>query len=120
MRRFYLFINFMVLLTICGSAWADRGHAHVGIVIGSPWGWPYYPPAYYPPAYYYPPSYPPTVVVRPSESYVEQAPALAAPVAPVPQETAYWHYCSNPQGYYPYVKECPAGWQKVAPQPPQR
>ncbi|MCK9608465.1 MAG: hypothetical protein M0R33_18655 [Methylomonas sp.] len=24
----------------------------------------------------------------------------------------YWHYCPNPEGYYPYVKECPGGcWQ---------
>ena len=30
----------------------------------------------------------------------------------------YWHYCRNPEGYYPDVKECPDGWIPVAPQPP--
>ncbi len=28
-----------------------------------------------------------------------------------------WHYCRNPEGYYPYVKLCPAGWEMVAPHP---
>ncbi len=28
----------------------------------------------------------------------------------------YWHYCSNPKGYYPQVKKCPDGWLPVAPQ----
>jgi hypothetical protein len=31
----------------------------------------------------------------------------------------YWHYCRNPEGYYPYVKNCPNGWLQVAPQPGQ-
>ena len=29
----------------------------------------------------------------------------------------YWHYCSNPKGYYPVVKNCSEGWLPVAPQP---
>ncbi|CAE6497523.1 conserved hypothetical protein [Nitrosomonas nitrosa] len=29
----------------------------------------------------------------------------------------YWHYCRNPEGYYPYVKQCPEGWLQVAPHP---
>jgi len=28
----------------------------------------------------------------------------------------YWHYCSNPKGYYPHVKKCPDGWMQVVPQ----
>jgi len=32
-------------------------------------------------------------------------------------QTNYWHYCSNPEGYYPQVKKCPDGWLPVAPQP---
>ena len=35
-----------------------------------------------------------------------------------PPTQQYWYYCQNPQGYYPYVGECPDGWQQVAPQPP--
>jgi hypothetical protein len=31
------------------------------------------------------------------------------------EEPSYWYYCQNPQGYYPYVKQCPSGWTKVPP-----
>jgi hypothetical protein len=30
----------------------------------------------------------------------------------------YWAYCQNPEGYYPYVQECPGGWLAVVPTPP--
>jgi hypothetical protein len=33
-------------------------------------------------------------------------------------QAQYWAYCRNPQGYYPYVSECPAGWLPVAPTSP--
>ena len=94
-----------------GSAWADGwhgGHAHFGVVVGVPWG-----PWYYPSPYYYPP-YPPVVVERPSV-YVEQAvpPAQTA-------QAANWYYCAAAKAYYPYVNECPGGWQQVAPQPPRQ
>ncbi len=36
---------------------------------------------------------------------------------PPAQQPAYWYYCPNPPGYYPYVKECPPGWMTVAPSP---
>jgi len=49
--------------------------------------------------------------------YVERGqPPAAAQTEPEPGN--YWYYCSNPDGYYPYVKQCPGGWQRVAPQPP--
>lgn len=59
------------------------------------------------------------------------APVVAAPVAPPPvyvqrqdvvhvqsqpQASNYWHYCRSPEGYYPYVKNCPGGWLQVVPQ----
>lgn len=106
-----------------GSAWADRGHrhghgrgqVHFGVVIGPLWGPWWYPP----PRYYYSPSYPyypPVVVERAAPTvYIEQ-PAPAAPAAPQAQ-TNYWYYCDAARGYYPYVRECPAGWQRVLPQP---
>lgn len=28
-----------------------------------------------------------------------------------------WHWCGNPEGYYPYVKNCLNDWIPVAPQP---
>ena len=92
-----------------GSAWADRGfYGHgprFGVVVGVPFG-----PWYYPSPYYYPP-YSPVVIERPPV-YVEQT---------VPSQTAqagYWYYCAAAKAYYPYVNECAAGWQRVAPQPP--
>ena len=39
------------------------------------------------------------------------------PVYGQPQ-AQYWAYCRSPQGYYPYVSECPAGWRLVAPTSP--
>lgn len=69
-----------------------------------------------------PPAYPATVVqpVVYSET-VYAAPAMAAPPGPGPVSaagTAWWYACRNPAGYYPYVKTCPTGWERVAPTPP--
>lgn len=98
-----------------GNALADRGHVHFGVTIGPYWGPWYYPPA----PYYYPPYYPPVVVERPSPPvYIEQQPAEAAPNRA--EQGNYWYYCSAAKGYYPYVKACPSGWQKVSPQPPDQ
>jgi hypothetical protein len=38
------------------------------------------------------------------------------------QESDYWYYCQDPQGYYPYIKSCPGGWMQVVPDtaPPGR
>lgn len=83
-------------------AWADRGHHHFhghagfGAFIAVPLFYPWY----YSP---YPPPYPPV--------YVEQG-------DPASGQNGYWYLCDNPSGYYPYVKECPAGWRKVVPTPP--
>ncbi len=91
-------------------AWGRHGHAHFGVAVGGPlwWGPPY--PYYYPPSYYYPPVYYPVAPAAPPV-YVEQG---AAP--PAAREN-YWYYCAEAKGYYPYVKECPGGWQRVSPQP---
>lgn len=108
----------LLLVLLCGAvasepAWAQRGRhgggrAHVGVVIGAPLFWPYYP-SYYPQPYYYP--YPSVIAVPSSPPvYIEQEPLS-------PQQ--YWYFCNNPQGYYPYVKQCPSGWQPVMPQPPR-
>lgn len=96
-----------------------RGHSHYsyrarpsfGMYFGPSYVRPFYP-RYYPYDYYY---YPPAVVTIPSSPpvYIEQG-----NVQPPPQnESNYWHYCDNPEGYYPYVKACPNGWQLVPPQP---
>ena len=98
------------LLAAAASAPAFAwGHARVsvGVVVGAP-----FYPWYYPPYYYYPP-YPPVVAVPAGPTtYVEKAAAQ-----PAPPRTSYWYYCAESKTYYPYVKECPGGWQRVAPRP---
>jgi hypothetical protein len=85
-----------------------RGRVHFGFHFGSPfWSpWWHYPPPYY----YYPP---PATVYVPAQptTYVEQNPPA------VQEQSGWWYYCDASRGYYPYVKECPAGWQRVPPTP---
>ena len=87
-----------------GGGGGGRGHAASGgsgghhhhhhgqsrVFIGGSFG--YWPRAYYWPGY----------------SYV---PAVAAPVA-------YWYYCTAAGAYYPYVQDCPGGWELVLPTAP--
>ncbi|ACH37842.1 hypothetical protein Gbem_0819 [Citrifermentans bemidjiense Bem] len=79
-----------------GSVWIGPGFG-----FWDPWYYPYYQ---YPSYRYYAP---PTVVVpqEPQEYVLPES----------QQETGYWYYCRNPQGYYPYVERCPSGWMKVVP-----
>ena len=42
--------------------------------------------------------------------YYYGAPVMAAPAA-------YWYYCAPLAAYYPYVPDCPGGWQLVEPYP---
>jgi hypothetical protein len=89
---------------------AALAYGHVGVFVGVPLVWPgYYGPYYNP--YYYPP-----VVAVPAAptTYVEQSQPQAAP-GPAP--SASWYYCADSRTYYPYVKQCPGGWQQVSPQP---
>jgi hypothetical protein len=67
------------------------------------------PPVTYEPAYYPPPS---PVYVQPAPVYV--------PAPPPPVVQTYWYYCPSRGNYYPYVGDCPGGWQQVLPQPVQR
>lgn len=84
-----------------------RGYSSFGFYFGPGWGWPYPGPYYYP---YY--AYPPAIVAVPAEPpvYIERGAAGSAGPRP-------WHYCPDPPGYAPYVKDCPAGWQAIAPAP---
>lgn len=89
-----------------------RSHAHFGVFIGAPAFW-YYPSPYYyyPPAYYYPPT---AMAPASPATYIERGDARAGPE----QAQDYWYYCPEAQAYYPYVKQCAKGWQRVPPQPP--
>jgi hypothetical protein len=97
------------------------GHGFVGprVGFGINFGFPLYAPAYYPAPYY--PYYPapyygyPPAAAAPSPSYVEQGASSQPAPAPVQSD---WFYCAGAKAYYPYVTECPGGWQRVAPQPP--
>src|ERR1700694_4991441 len=114
-------------LSISGIAYGDRGHSgggggrsghfsgssgvrhfndggqfHHRVFIGGAFIAPlYFPPPYY---YYPPPMYPPV-------QYMEPYPAPSAP------QSSYWFYCPDSGAYYPYVQQCPSGWQQVVPQP---
>ena len=94
------------------GGWGGWGWWGPSVVVGAGpfWGWPYgYPYGYcYPYAYPYSAYSPPVVVESSPQTYIQQE----------PQAQQYWYYCQNPQGYYPYVTECPGGWQPVSPQPP--
>jgi hypothetical protein len=100
-----------VLLLICflQSESVQARHGSVGIWVGPGWigPYPYYSYPYYPYPYY---REPPVIVQQP-EVYVQPAP-------PPVQQPSYWYFCKEPQGYYPYVKQCPSGWMKVVPSPP--
>ena len=90
------------------------GHARFGVYLG-PGYW--YPPPYYTyPPYYSPYYYPPVAAPAAPPTYVEQGVAPPVQAAPA-QPQGYWYYCDGSKAYYPYVKECPGGWQRVAPQP---
>ena len=98
-----------------GGYWGGRGRWGYPYGWGYPYWWDYsYYPYYYPYSYpYYDPYYyggygeppvPPQAVTPPAESRQQQP--------------SYWHFCRNPEGYYPYVKECPGGWMTVVPPKP--
>ena len=52
-----------------------------------------------------------------AQHFIQQEPAPAA----APQTSPgfnYWFYCTQPAGYFPYVKDCSQPWVTVVPQPP--
>ncbi|MDB5803003.1 MAG: hypothetical protein JWN73_325 [Betaproteobacteria bacterium] len=88
------------------QAWYHHGYGpRFGFYVGPGYG--YYPPAYY---------YPPTVIQSAPPVYIEQSPQPAYS-APAPAQNSSWYYCAGSRSYYPYVKDCPGGWQQVAPRP---
>lgn len=89
------------------QAWYHHGYGpRFGFYVGPGYG--YYPP----PSYYYPP----TVIQSAPPVYIEQSPQPAYS-APAPAQNSSWYYCAGSRSYYPYVKDCPGGWQQVAPRP---
>ncbi len=126
MKRYLKLVPLCLLLVwgagVSSSALAQRhwhGHGwgggpHWGISIGVPLYWPGFYPGYYPYPYAYPgPIY---TYPAPSAEYVERGVPQAAPAQP--REESYY-YCADSKSYYPYVRECPSGWQRVPVQPPR-
>jgi hypothetical protein len=103
MKTMTVLLLALLCATAAGSAWAHGRGPRVGVYVGVPFGYYWYGP----PSYYY---YPPPVVIRQEpQVYIERA---------APQAQSYWYYCAESAAYYPYVKECPGGWQRVVPTPP--
>ena len=114
-RKAARFLAALVLgLSLSGIAYGRGGHSRSGGFhhFGGPrfhshafiGGGVVLAPFFYPPPVYYDPP--------PALQYVEPSPAPSTP------QPGYWYYCPGSQQYYPYVQQCPSGWQPVAPQPP--
>ena len=134
-----MFALVLIGVLASGSAMAQhRGHGHghghnhggnvrFGISLGIPlFGPAYYPAPYYAypaPVYAYPApvyAYPGAVIGSSSAPvYIERGAAQAAP-PPQAQTSNDWFYCAASGNYYPYVAECPAGWQRVPAQSSSR
>jgi hypothetical protein len=80
-----------------------RGSFFVGGAFFYPW-WPY--GYYYPPPYYYGPDYS-QAHYEPPALYVEKFDGT--PDAETPGDI----FCPAASAYYPDVKDCPNGWQRV-------
>jgi len=100
---------------------------HFGFVLGAP----LYPYWYAPPPRYYYRQAPVVVVPAAPPVYIEQSPPVAqspypANVPNMPPSAssgddagAWWYFCPESGIYFPYVKRCAGGWQRVTPQVPQ-
>ncbi|MGE5470609.1 MAG: hypothetical protein ACM3X0_07430 [Bacteroidota bacterium] len=99
----FLLIILLAGMGFNGNAWADRGHFgghpgghfhhhHGGIVLVAPLFYPWW--------------YDGPAPVAPPQLYIEQGDAAG-----------YWYYCADSRGFFPAVKDCPAGWIKIEPRP---
>lgn len=126
-----IYLAIALLAVLASNSVLAHGHSHLSIGLGyygsgfyggygyggygfggygmSGFGYPFY----YPSSYYYPPT---VIVPTTPPVYIQQQ--QSQPAQSAQPQTNYWYYCQNPDGYYPYVKNCPGGWLQVAPQPP--
>ena len=95
-----------------GPSGGGYGGGYGGVVIGSP-----IPGGPIPAPYPYPAPYPvpgPTPYPAPPP-YPAPGPVQSEGYGPLPP---VWFYCRNPQGFYPYVKDCAQDWDAVRVTPP--
>jgi len=102
----------------CGAGWGTFWWPGFGVGVGWPgvWGWPG--------AWGWPSTFAGSAPVGfvSSSDFVtndtgvwlpqDPAPVQAAPPAP----SNFWFYCTDPAGYFPYVKNCNKQWMPVIPQ----
>ncbi len=110
-----------VLLAVAGIVASEPALAHgrsrVSIGLGFGFGYPYWGSPWGPWGPWghpYPYYSAPVVIQQAPVTYVEQN--SSAPSAPA-ADAGWWYYCDQSRGYYPYVRECPTGWQRVPPKP---
>lgn len=132
----------ILILAMCAAtntALAKDRHFHgprisIGFGIGfAPFGYSYplgysrnyYPASYYPYQSIYYPEVLVSTVVTPAPVYVRQVdtgstrPFQSSQIQPeVSANGSDWYYCHNPDGFYPSIKACPSGWQRVPAQVP--
>jgi pimeloyl-ACP methyl ester carboxylesterase len=117
-----ILFTFIALLAILSTTPADAaGH---GWGRGGGWGWggAWIAPALiggaiaYDLTYPYPYAQPYPVYPQAYPVYQQPYPVYAQP-APVQAPVQLWYYCASVKGYYPYVSNCPEGWQSVPAQP---
>jgi len=90
----------------------QHDHGRADFFIESPYSRPNF---YYWPYYSFEPYYSSPSIIMPSRppAYIDQGTVLnIQSFGP-----NSWDYCQEPAGYYPYVQECSAGWQRIEPQP---
>ena len=110
MRKIRCALFLMVAaLFVAAPAAADYGHRYYRHHLYG-WGWWSWPYSYYP-AYPVPP-----IIIERAPIIIERQP----PVYLERQLQQYWYWCPNPQGYHPYIEQCPSGWMKVVPSAPGR
>jgi hypothetical protein len=138
--------NFSLLFVAAFAAFAispahaDSGHRHssvrIGVGIDPFWGyWMLPPPVYYPQPIVIERAAPPVVYIERGSAVPPAPPAASAPapttatatppgappaggeVPPTVSSGQFWYLCTATNTYYPYVRECPQGWQQVPAQP---
>ena len=96
-----------------GGHWSGGwgwGYYGLGLATGALLSYPYYYPPYYPYYPYYPYAYAPAYSPSPRVIVREREPAYA--------DEGVYYYCRKSNAYYPYVRRCAGGWEKVPVVPP--